>query len=244
LTAKQGEQLIACDIFDKKRLSIDGSGTHGSRKRQTFLENLRRFGIAEADVKIHEGSSTDLEASDLTGRRLLRMFSVDGGHTRNVTASDMALTASNLAHGGIVIVDDFYHPDWPGVQEGVHAYFALGQIPLAPFLIAWNKLFLTTPGYHALFLGALEKDPWTSALGAAQKKKMQVEPQYVSAPACFSPPQQLKPLSPKRGTNWELNGYKIFQMGSPSMSYKPVTYETIVRPFSLHHALEDTVQGQ
>ena len=46
-----------------------------------------------------------------------------------------------LNHTGIVFLDDFFAPDWPGVTEGLEKY--LNRNPkLVPFCIGHNKLLL------------------------------------------------------------------------------------------------------
>ena len=48
----------------------------------------------------------------------IRLFNVDGGHTEWIVFSDMSLAEATMAVGGIVIADDVFNQDWPGVSIG------------------------------------------------------------------------------------------------------------------------------
>ena len=59
-----------------------------------------------------ESSSTELQPHQLRevdGKKLgcFRMFSIDGGHTEEITLSDMVLVQKVLCEGGVIIVDDW-----------------------------------------------------------------------------------------------------------------------------------------
>ena len=47
-----------------------------------------------------------------------RLFSVDGGHTRELTVNDLTVAASHLEEGGIIILDDITNLAWPQVIDG------------------------------------------------------------------------------------------------------------------------------
>jgi hypothetical protein len=74
------------------------------------------------------------------GRGPFRLISIDGGHTAAITASDLATCEGALADGGIVILDDCFNGEWPGVIDGVHQYFSVPRA-IVPFAIGANKTF-------------------------------------------------------------------------------------------------------
>lgn len=151
--AMNNESLWACDVFEDQQLNIDKSGK-GSY--ELFKQAIMTNGIEENDVQIIKGSSSDLN-SVLVNNSLptFRIFSVDGGHTRQLTHNDLLLAAINLTPGGIIVIDDFPNFSWWGVLEGT--FTTLNNIPftLAPICIGYNKLYLTTPEYHDLYCNAL-----------------------------------------------------------------------------------------
>jgi hypothetical protein len=153
LLQRPGEKSVAIDIFDDQELNIDGSG-HGSLEK--FVNNVKLWSSMD-DVVLHQGDSTKLEPAKL--RELaggdVRFFSVDGGHTEEIVYSDMKLAEATLADGGIVIADDVFNEQWPGVAVGTLRYLEDGA-KLAPFLIGFNKVFFAQPDYCAFYRAEVE----------------------------------------------------------------------------------------
>jgi hypothetical protein len=85
------------------------------------------------------------------------MFSVDGSHTSLHTWNDIVIAAQQLAPYGVIIVDDFYNSDWPGVQEGVHRLLA-SRLDLKPVMYGDNKLYLCRADDHPGLYRAFERD--------------------------------------------------------------------------------------
>ena len=73
-----------------------------------------------------------------------RLFSIDGSHTAQHTFHDFRKAMALVAYGGIIFVDDYYSPHWPGVHEAINKHFHAGMPKVAPFLFAYNKLLFTT----------------------------------------------------------------------------------------------------
>ena len=148
LLQRAGEKSVAIDIFGDQELNVDGSG-HGNLEK--FVNNVNLWSSMD-DVVVHQGDSTKLEPQTL--RELaggdIRFFSVDGGHTEEIVFSDMKLAEATLADGGIVIADDVFNQQWPGVAVGTLRYLEDGA-KLAPFLIGFNKVFFAQPDYCELY---------------------------------------------------------------------------------------------
>ena len=98
----------------------------------------------------------------------MRLISVDGGHTEEITASDLAVADAALADGGIVVVDDVFNETWPGVADGVHRYFR-DQPRLVHFAICANKTFFCrsshADGYRAAAIAGAMGHMMPSFLG-------------------------------------------------------------------------------
>ncbi len=97
-------------------------------------------------VKLLSKDSLDLNSQDLAGivsdYGHFALFSVDGGHSPLHSAHDF-MTASRLTSGkGIIIVDDIFHPDWPGVTEGIYTALDSKGSAFVPMFITRKKLFL------------------------------------------------------------------------------------------------------
>ena len=132
------ERAVAVDVFGDQHKNTDYSG-YGDRA--IFEGHLRTF-APDAAVDIVQESSLDLPGTDFAKRKF-RMFSVDGGHTAEITQNDLVLAQTCTLPGGIVVLDDILNSHWLGVVEGTARYF-MASGALVPFAISPNKLFLTT----------------------------------------------------------------------------------------------------
>lgn len=79
-------------------------------------------------------------AQTWTGKRVGLLF-VDGDHTAEGARRDIETWAPHLASFAVIAVDDYGHPDWPGVKEAVDALVAEGV--LAPIEIFHDRLAVT-----------------------------------------------------------------------------------------------------
>lgn len=128
------------DVFDDQDLNVDRSGEGSEAK---FRENVARYATRPDRVRTVVMDSTSASASaffrDIEGR--VALFSVDGGHTRSHAMTDLASAETALAPGGVVWLDDYFNPNWPGVTEGLVDYLR-GAHRLRPVLVINGKLLL------------------------------------------------------------------------------------------------------
>jgi hypothetical protein len=144
---------VAIDLFGDQELNIDNSGNGNLDK---FTDNVALWSTMDGLV-LHQGDSTKLEPAVLTEKAdgPIRFFSVDGGHTEEIVYSDMRLAEETLAEGGIVIADDIFNQQWPGVAVGTLKYLDDGA-KLAPFAIGFNKVFFTQPEFCDYYRAELD----------------------------------------------------------------------------------------
>lgn len=143
------EPAVAVDLFARQERNRDSSGRGDE---EIFRRNLTAHAGDGSRLRLIAGDSTEIAAADLlkAGGGRFRAFSVDGGHTPEITESDLALVAQTLAAGGILILDDYFNEEWPGVSEGTNRFFAnRNESPLIPFAIGGNKLIFTTDRAYA-----------------------------------------------------------------------------------------------
>ena len=150
LLSRPPEKAVAIDLFEDQHLNVNSSGEGDLAQ---FRANLERHADSTRLV-VHKGDSTQL-TGDLLQRLAdgpLRLISIDGGHTEEITASDLGVAEAALVEGGIVVVDDIFNEMWPGVADGVHRYFR-DRPQLVPFAICANKTFFCrrshADGYRA-----------------------------------------------------------------------------------------------
>jgi Methyltransferase domain len=186
-TARSTEALVVADLFEEhqsENVDLSGLGDFGQ-----FVKGLSVYGLSRRDLHaIHRGNTGELplDWSAQSNFAPFRLISVDASHTATSTRRDLALAFCNLVEGGIVVLDDWYHPSWPGVVEGyfqfAHEGFALadrtshpqsapatvlplGALDVFPFLICESKLYLTNSReFHEKYYKHLEKNPAFQAM--------------------------------------------------------------------------------
>lgn len=149
------ERAVAIDLFEHQELNTDRSG---AGDREIFLANITRWAGTPSAVEIIATDSTAISGQDVTttvGDRL-RLFSVDGGHQRETVTHDLRTASECLVAGGIVMVDDYLNPEFPGVAEATLAFLS-SDTTLRPFCVSTQKLYLTTSDYAETYAHALYK---------------------------------------------------------------------------------------
>jgi predicted O-methyltransferase YrrM len=113
-----GETLTVCDPFQIGEVYVADPPTPAGL-RSNIAKVVPTFD--QAQLEIVEAYSTDLE---LPATRTFRFIHVDGSHERNDVLHDLRTVRPHLAPGGIIVADDYEHPDWPGVTEAIEAFRA------------------------------------------------------------------------------------------------------------------------
>ncbi|MDQ2104343.1 class I SAM-dependent methyltransferase [Azospirillum isscasi] len=154
LLRKADERAFAVDLFDDQQFNVDQSG---QGDETAFRNNLVRFGIAPASIEVVRGNSLDLAWAGLSGRLgpSVRLFSIDGGHTAEITRHDLGIADDSLGDGGVIVLDDYFNPEFPAVSEGMCRFMAERPGALAPFAIGDNKLLLARPDWAGRYRGML-----------------------------------------------------------------------------------------
>jgi Methyltransferase domain len=152
LMRQAGERGLAVDLFGDQARNPEQSG---AGDLAVFLSNLRRHADTESLV-VHESDSTELDGA--TVMRLVggpcRLISIDGGHTLEITAHDLATAQAALAPGGVIILDDVFNEMWPGVAEGLCRFFSSPR-DIVPFATGANKTFFCAPTFAPRYVDAL-----------------------------------------------------------------------------------------
>jgi hypothetical protein len=152
-----GGKITALDVFEDQSFNLDGSG-EGNLAR--VKENVSRYGRRDIDHTFIKADSTTLTVLDrvnlVRDRGPFRLFSVDGCHTTEHTLADLRTAEDCIAPGGVIILDDYMQPHWPGVTEAV-GVFCRGVPRVVPFLYAYHKLFFVGLGWHGHFVAACQQ---------------------------------------------------------------------------------------
>ncbi len=152
------EKTLALDVFDLEHLNIDKSG---KGNLEAFRKNIDQWCVHPDKVVIMKADSIALTMADALRIRDnfggFRFFSIDGGHSPEHTVHDFQLAEEIVNNGGILLLDDYFNPDWHGVIEGV-AYLFMNRKPrFVPFMYTGGKHFFTTISYHAHYFEMMKK---------------------------------------------------------------------------------------
>jgi hypothetical protein len=139
----ENSKSLGLDVFEEQESNIDhsGKGVYDVSKANIdkYACNPHLIALRKADsIALKEKHKQDI----VNEFGLFSMFSIDGGHTSLHVINDF-MTASELtSRNGMIIVDDIFHPDWPGVTEGIYRILGAELSPFVPFMLTRKKLFL------------------------------------------------------------------------------------------------------
>jgi hypothetical protein len=158
LLVRTNEQAVAVDIFAEEYLNVYQSS---QGYRDIFIKNVENFAKSTEKLKVIAEDSSKISANDIkisVGGEL-RLFSVDGGHTANLVRNDLKIASQSICKGGVIILDDYFNPAWPGVSEGTNQFFIYdnSNSNIVPFAIGGGKVFFSHSIYADRYIEYLLK---------------------------------------------------------------------------------------
>jgi hypothetical protein len=134
----EGRRFVAIDLFDK--IHLENAPPPGFGSRTHLLENMRRFYDDLSFVTMIAGPTVTLQPDDL-GREYT-FCHIDGGHSVQEAYVDLELATEVLLPGGLVAIDDYFNPAFPGVGEAAVRFSLRHDGALRPIAIGFNKVLL------------------------------------------------------------------------------------------------------
>jgi hypothetical protein len=132
MLADDKEMAFGCDIKIKPGL----------------IENIQKY-HNKSNFNLYEMDSRNWDFED----QRYRIIHVDGDHTAEMAYIDIENSFNHLSPGGVVIVDDMFHPQFPGVTEAVCE--AIRCLKIFPFIGGGNKIWITNnKDYHKNYFDA------------------------------------------------------------------------------------------
>jgi predicted O-methyltransferase YrrM len=112
-----GEKLVVCDPMQAAQ------GYEAKPTSEMLQANVARTnpGFDLARLTIHPVFSSSLV---LPPDQRFRFVHVDGSHDYEDALADLRLAYRHLDVGGVIAVDDYEHPQWPGVTPAVEKFLA------------------------------------------------------------------------------------------------------------------------
>lgn len=132
-----GAHVTGIDPWDLPGNVYDPPFTESGSRRWAF-HHVKTLGFSRRISLVH-GFSADV-ARTYAGPPVGLLY-VDGDHTKEGARRDIEAWAPHLAPGATIAVDDYGHPDWPGVGEALDELVAEGV--LEPVQVFHNRLAVT-----------------------------------------------------------------------------------------------------
>ena len=139
------ERLSVCDLFGDQDANISGSG---SGDLETFKRNMSLI-HQTLNLRIFDGNSRRLSTKEIGNS--YRFFHIDGGHDYDEVLSDLRLAAASTIRDGVIVLDDPFQPEWPGVTEAV-IRFLNEQEQYHAIAVGFNKLIVVRSENSNLYL--------------------------------------------------------------------------------------------
>lgn len=154
--AESGQTATAYDVFDMQEFNLDGAGVG---KKDVLLQNALDHGFPAGAVNTVEVDSLALSHRDadtfIEKHGRAAFFSVDGCHEVAHTVNDIEFAMKVVANRGLIAVDDYTNPNWPGVVEAIARMYLLRDFAFIPLAVTCNKMLLCSYSYHAKYMDAI-----------------------------------------------------------------------------------------
>jgi predicted O-methyltransferase YrrM len=110
-----GEKALGIDLFDWPNPEVI----------DRFEANCAKHGVPAEKRITWRADSRTMKPEDLLaklGGERVRLFHVDGEHSRHALTRDLELATAVIADGGVIVLDDMLHPGYPTLMVAVQDY--------------------------------------------------------------------------------------------------------------------------
>jgi predicted O-methyltransferase YrrM len=114
---QSGEKALGIDLFDWPNPQV----------LDRFEANCVKHGVAATKRITWKADSRAMKADDFLaklGGKKVRLFHVDGEHSRHALSRDLELATTVLTPEGVLVLDDMLHPGYPTLMVAVQEYLA------------------------------------------------------------------------------------------------------------------------
>lgn len=144
LMLRGDERAFAIDCFEDWAANPERSG---GASRSQFEASIPVAGVDAGKIIVVQADTKAIPHPLLgcCGLGRLRVVSIDGDHSVIGTLADLWAAHEAMGFDGVVIVDDAWNSDWPGVSCAVHRFLQHPQAPLVGALCGFGKIVLARP---------------------------------------------------------------------------------------------------
>lgn len=159
---RPGERAVGIDLFDWPNPEVI----------DRFHANCRKHGVPEDRRVTLKADSRVMKSEDLLSAAggKLRLFHIDGEHSRAALARDLGLAVMVMDDAGIIVLDDMLHPGYPTLMVAVQDFLEANPdwVPLCVIdretIVAATKFALCRRDwfkrYEAAMLEAFKDNIW------------------------------------------------------------------------------------
>lgn len=115
-------------------------------KRAEFLKNARDRIVDHSDIVVVDKDSRSLTADDYLSMSgvPMRVIHIDGDHSMDGCLHDLVESEKCLSDDGVIILDDVFNTDWPGVGAATNEFLGHARkTEIRPILIGHGKVVLS-----------------------------------------------------------------------------------------------------
>jgi len=112
-----------------------------SEIREIFLENIKLYEMTTRVQLLSNYTSISQRNYDL--------IHIDGEHSEVAVLNNLKFAMLNLAEKGIIVIDDIWHPLFPGVISATMKF--VHEYSFVPFLTTRSKMYLCREVEHEFF---------------------------------------------------------------------------------------------
>lgn len=135
-----GAHVTGIDLWDDPRNTYDAPFTDPGSERWA-RHHVQSLGYS-GQIRLIKGHSAEIADTWIGDpEKPVGLLFVDGDHSAEGARQDIEAWAPHLADGARIAVDDYGHPDWPGVKEAVDALVDEGF--LEPVEVFHDRLAVT-----------------------------------------------------------------------------------------------------
>ena len=192
-------KLSVCDLFGRQSDNISRSGNGDLDEFNLNMESLRNAGLA---INIFQKNSADLTAAEIG--KDYRVFHVDGGHNPDEALIDLRLAADCIVESGVIVLDDPFRMEWPGVTEAL-IRFLDERTDFQAIMTGFNKLVLVREKWSGIYLAALESDEQRQTYGFSYPWRVKEMPFHNTNLRVFYVPDYLQRKSIGNAARWVYN---------------------------------------
>ena len=112
--------------------------------REELFSNLEIYRIRDRYVHYDSIDEIKNESSKFS------LIHLDGEHSESALSKDLTIASQLIDRNGIIVVDDFFHLDFPGVSSAVYEF--LHHNNFSSFLITQSKIYLCRENVYGQWL--------------------------------------------------------------------------------------------